>query len=84
MPMDDPAIGGRVPKIEELEAGEYYWCACGLSKNQPYCDGSHAGGKFQPLKLEMTETKRVALCTCKRTQNPPYCDGGHARLGAEE
>ncbi len=81
--MEDPQIGGRAPKIQELEPGDYWWCACGRSKNQPFCDGSHEGTSFLPRKLEMTELKRVALCTCKRTGNQPYCDGSHAQLPAE-
>ena len=80
---DQPQIGGRLPKVLELETGEYYWCACGRSGNQPFCDGSHAGTSFSPRKLQIPETRRLALCTCKRTANPPYCDGTHASLPPE-
>jgi CDGSH-type Zn-finger protein len=76
----DPAIGGRVPKVIELEPGAYSWCACGRSKKQPFCDGSHAGTGFVPLRFEVAEARRVALCTCKRTGNSPFCDGTHSRL----
>ncbi|MCA9772849.1 MAG: CDGSH iron-sulfur domain-containing protein, partial [Myxococcales bacterium] len=60
--------------------GTYWWCACGLSKNQPFCDSSHKGQPFSPKKFVLTEKKRVALCRCKRTGNAPYCDGTHAKL----
>ena len=78
--MSDPKVAAEVPAVLELDAGTYHWCACGLSQNQPYCDGSHAGTDFSPVKLELPEGKRVALCQCKHTDNPPLCDGSHARL----
>ena len=78
--MSDPVIAERVPAVVELDPGTYYWCRCGSSKNQPYCDGSHAGTDFTPMAVEITETKRVALCQCKHTDNEPFCDGSHARL----
>ena len=79
--MPDPEIGGRTPVVLTLEPGTYYWCACGRSKDQPFCDGSHAGTEFAPSVLEISEPRRAALCTCKRTSNPPFCDGTHSRLG---
>lgn len=79
--MADPVIADKVPAVLELEAGTYYWCQCGQSKNQPFCDGSHAGTEFSPIKLELTEKKQVALCQCKRTGKAPYCDGTHNSLG---
>jgi len=62
--------------------GKYAWCTCGLSKNQPYCDGSHTQipGHRGPLLFEATEEKTVYLCACKATKNPPYCDGSHSAL----
>ena len=83
MPDSTPEIGGRLPAILELEAGEYYWCQCGRSNNQPFCDGSHAGTEFMPKRVDISETRRVALCQCKRTGNAPYCDGSHATLPPE-
>ena len=78
--MSEPKIAATSPAVVELEPGTYYWCECGRSEKQPFCDGSHAGTEFTPLKLELDEKKRVALCQCKHTANPPYCDGAHAQL----
>ena len=73
-------VASKNPAVLDLEPGSYYWCACGQSKNQPWCDGSHQGTAFQPVPLEITEKKTVALCACKQTNNPPYCDGSHTKL----
>jgi len=78
--MADPVVAETAPAIVELEAGTYYWCRCGRSQNQPFCDGAHAGTEFSPLKFELPDSKRVALCQCKHTDNEPYCDGAHATL----
>lgn len=77
---DEPDVGGKTPIVGELAAGEYWWCACGKSKNQPYCDGSHAGTSFEPQRFELKEAKKCALCTCKRTATMPFCDGAHSKL----
>ena len=66
--------------VQPAEAGTYYWCSCGRSKAQPFCDGSHKGSGFSPLKVEITEAKTVAWCACKYSQNPPFCDGSHSSL----
>jgi len=78
--MDEPTIAATEPAVLELEAGAYYWCACGKSANQPFCDGSHEGTAFTPQAFEITEKQTVALCQCKHTKNPPFCDGSHADL----
>ena len=77
----NPVIAGRKPKKVTVEAGkQYHWCACGRSKNQPFCDGSHAGSEFLPKAFTPQASGDVFLCMCKRTSNAPYCDGTHQKL----
>ena len=78
--MADPVIAARLPAVLELEPGTYWWCQCGRSASQPFCDGSHKGTEFSPVKLELEEKRRLALCQCKHTGNSPLCDGSHATL----
>lgn len=76
-----PAIAQRKPYMMDLSPGEYWWCACGLSKKQPFCDGSHKGGAFSPIKLSVTEkTGTLWLCGCKQAKTKPFCDGTHNKL----
>ena len=63
--------------IDVVEGKSYFWCSCGKSLKQPFCDGSHAGTKFTPLKYTADQSKKVFLCTCKLTNDPPMCDGSH-------
>lgn len=66
------------PYEVQLQQGKsYYWCSCGNSKNQPFCDGSHQGSEFQPRQFVAEETKTVWLCGCKKTGDQPFCDGSH-------
>ena len=78
---DAPAIGGTQPIAFDVVAGEtYWWCACGRSKSQPFCDGSHEGTAFSPLEWTADRSRRLNLCTCKRTARPPICDNSHLKL----
>lgn len=78
--MSKPFIAAKFPINVKLEAGQYFWCACGKSSNQPYCDGSHHGTEFNPVMFKLDENKDAWLCQCKQTSNPPYCDGTHKSL----
>lgn len=75
--MPTPTVAAKAPAVLELEPKDYWWCACGLSKSQPWCDGSHKGTGFQPTKMTVTEKKKAALCQCKRSKHAPMCDGTH-------
>jgi CDGSH-type Zn-finger protein len=77
--MAKPASGTNRPFVMEMEPGTYYWCACGRTKNQPFCDGSHKGTDIAPMKVDIKEKKTVAWCGCRKTANRPYCDGSHAK-----
>jgi CDGSH-type Zn-finger protein len=68
----------------ELEEGTYWWCSCGRSSSQPWCDGSHKGTGLQPVKLVVEEKKVFYICQCKHTQNGALCDGSHKSLKTEE
>jgi CDGSH-type Zn-finger protein len=72
-------MSGKLPIEKELEAGAYYWCACGLSKTMPFCNGSHKASGKTPVQFEIAEKKKVWLCTCGKTKTPPNCDGCHAK-----
>ncbi|HMP74477.1 MAG TPA: CDGSH iron-sulfur domain-containing protein [Kiritimatiellia bacterium] len=78
--MSKPEIAGRNPICEEMKPGTYWWCSCGKSQSQPFCDGSHKGSEFQPFEVEVVEERSVAWCACKRTGTPPFCDGSHKYL----
>ena len=76
-----PEIAQKAPYPVDVEAGkDYWWCACGKSKKQPFCDGSHKGTEFVPTKYTATDSKKVFFCGCKHTATPPCCDGSHNRL----
>jgi phosphatase NudJ len=80
--MTEPHIAQKAPFPVAVEAGkDYWWCACGQSKNQPFCDGSHkAAAEFTPVHYTATESTTVYFCGCKHSANKPLCDGTHKRL----
>jgi CDGSH-type Zn-finger protein len=79
--MPDPVIAQKSPFATDVEAGKsYFWCACGKSANQPFCDGSHKGTDFTPVKYTAETDGKVFFCGCKASANAPLCDGTHAKL----
>lgn len=78
--MSEPLVPQKQPYLMDLEPGTYWWCACGKSQKQPFCDGSHRGSEFTPVKTVIEAPRKVALCGCKHSQKPPFCDGTHRGL----
>ena len=79
--MSEPVIAQKSPFPVEVEEGKnYFWCACGKSSNQPFCDGSHKGTEFAPVKYSAESTGRVVFCGCKHSSKAPLCDGTHSKL----
>ena len=85
MPSETPTIAATVPCKAILKAGEQYWyCTCGQSKKQPFCDGSHAGTPFRPHGFTADKDGDKWLCQCKHTGTKPFCDGTHKTLKKPE
>lgn len=79
--MTDPVVTQKKPYVVELEPGvSYWWCACGRSANQPFCDGSHVGTGLEPVEFTVEEKKKYGLCGCKHTGKRPFCDATHRNL----
>ena len=79
--MAEPLMPQKSPYAVELAPGDYWWCACGKSRRQPFCDGSHkSDGEFEPVKFSVAEAQKVWLCGCKRTGKRPFCDGTHQKV----
>ena len=77
---ETPTIVDKKPTVLELQPGDYSWCACGKSRKQPFCDGSHKGSGMSPHRFTLTEAKKVSLCMCKHSGGKPFCDGTHKKL----
>ena len=79
--MSEPVIAGKVPLPVDVEAGKtYWWCSCGKSARQPFCDGSHKGTDFTPVRYDATQTGKVWFCACTHSAKAPLCDGSHKNL----
>jgi CDGSH-type Zn-finger protein len=80
--MSDPVVAQTSPYAIEVKAGKsYWWCSCGKSASQPFCDGSHAGSGFQPVEYRAAQDGTVYFCGCKHNAGGVLCDGSHSRLG---
>lgn len=74
-------FAGTQPIAVDVEAGKnYFWCSCGQSKNQPFCDGSHKGSEFSPVKWQAQDSGTRWFCACKQTNGQPFCDGSHKAI----
>ena len=79
--MSKGEVAAREPIAVEVEAGKaYYWCACGKSAKQPFCDGSHKGTEFAPMRWEADASGTRWFCACKQSDRQPFCDGSHKRV----
>lgn len=78
---DAPIIAQKAPyPVDVTEGKSYFWCACGRSANQPYCDGSHKGTDITPVKYTAEKDRTVYFCGCKASTRAPMCDGSHNKL----
>lgn len=79
--MSEAHVAGKEPIPVEVEEGKsYFWCSCGQSKNQPFCDGSHNDTGFTPMKWTAESSETKYFCICKQTEGQPFCDGSHKAL----
>ncbi|MDO9459735.1 MAG: CDGSH iron-sulfur domain-containing protein [Alphaproteobacteria bacterium] len=79
--MEEPVIAGKQPIAVDVVAGKnYFWCACGKSATQPFCDGAHKGSGFAPVPYKAEADRKVFFCACKKTSKAPMCDGTHSKL----
>ncbi len=78
--MATPVIFQKRPIVQKVEPGTYWWCACGRSASQPFCDGSHKGTGLAPKQVRIDEPTTVAWCGCKHSKHMPFCDGTHSTL----
>ncbi|MGE0858663.1 MAG: CDGSH iron-sulfur domain-containing protein [Gammaproteobacteria bacterium] len=78
--MTTPVRASDTPYAVDVEAGKsYWWCACGKSARQPFCDGAHKDTGMTPVKYDATESRKVFFCGCKASAKQPMCDGTHSK-----
>jgi CDGSH-type Zn-finger protein len=81
MSNNKPVIAKKSPFAVEVEAGKsYWWCSCGKSATQPFCDGAHQGSNFSPVEFKAEKSETVHFCGCKHSANGVACDGSHQKL----
>ncbi len=78
--MEKPIIVQKHSMKMDMDPGTYFWCACGKSEKQPFCDGSHKGSEFRPVKVVVDEPKRIKWCMCKHSRDGAFCDNTHRDL----
>lgn len=78
--MTEPRCAHNKPAVMKLAPGSYWWCQCGESKDQPWCDGSHKGSDFAPVEVVIEEERNYALCQCKQSAKGAFCDGAHKNI----
>lgn len=78
--MTDPVCPQKAPYAVDVTPGDYWWCSCGRSAKQPFCDGSHKGTGLAPVKYTATKDEKVWFCGCKQSGKPPMCDGSHKSM----
>lgn len=78
--MGEPIAADKKPMVIAIEVGTHFYCACGRSANQPFCDGSHQGTGLLPMRFEVEKPGNAAICMCRGSGNKPYCDGSHSDL----
>ena len=79
--MSSPEITQKAPYVVEVESGKtYWWCSCGKSQSQPFCDGSHKGSGLSPVEYKASKDEKVWFCGCKHSLKGALCDGQHKNL----